>query len=39
VRVTLRLVAARAGTSPHPRGLLPGSSPYPAVIRSGRLRP
>lgn len=38
VRVTLRLVAGQTGTSPRPRGLLPGTSPYPAVIQSGRLR-
>ncbi len=38
VRVTLRLVAERTGTSPGPVGHLPGTSPYPAVIESGRLR-
>jgi hypothetical protein len=38
VRVTLRVAPARTGTSPRPQGHLPGTSPYPAVILSGRLR-
>ncbi len=38
VRVTLRVEPARTGTSPRPRADLPGTSPYPAVIPSGRLR-
>jgi hypothetical protein len=38
VRVTLRVVPGRTGTSPPGRGHLPGTSPYPAVILSGRLR-
>ena len=38
VRVTLRLVPGRTGTSPRPLRHLPGTSPYPAVIPSGRLR-
>jgi hypothetical protein len=39
VRVTLRVVPGRTGTSPAGRGHLPGTSPYPAVILSGSLRP
>lgn len=39
VRVTLRVVPGRTGTSPPGRGHLPGTSPYPAVILSGSLRP
>lgn len=38
VRVTLRVDAGAAGTSPHLPRHLPGTSPYPAVIMSGRLR-
>lgn len=38
VRVTLRVVPGRTGTSPPGRGHLPGTSPYPAVILSGSLR-
>lgn len=39
VRVTLRAAPVPAGTGPRAQGDLPGTSPYPAVIRSGRLRP
>lgn len=39
VRVTLRVVPGRTGTSPPGRRHLPGTSPYPAVILSGSLRP
>lgn len=38
VRVTLRVVPGRTGTSPPGRRHLPGTSPYPAVILSGSLR-